>query len=191
MAENPVQRRLAAILAADVVDYSRLIGQDEAGTLATLKARRKEVLEPVVARHRGRIFKVTGDGVLIEFASAVNAVRCAVELQDRIRAANHNQPENRHIVLRIGVSLGDAMVEGSDLYGECVNIAARLEALAEAGGILISGTAYEHTKGKIEVGFDDVGVQSLKNIPEPVRTYRVTGAPHVSPASIEAIADKP
>src|SRR5262245_50744922 len=115
MVKDLVQRRLTAILAADVVGYSRLMGEDEAGTLAALKSRRKEVLEPVVARHRGRIFKVTGDGVLIEFASAVNAVRCVVDLQEAMGAANHNQPENRHIVLRIGVSLGDVMVEGSDL----------------------------------------------------------------------------
>ena len=134
---------------------------------------------------------MTGDGVLIEFASAVNAVRCAVELQEAMRAANRDQTENRRIVLRIGVSLGDVMVEGSDLYGECVNIAARLEALAEPGGILISGTAYDHTKSKVEVEFDDVGVQSLKNITEPVRTYRVTGMAPISPAVTKATADKP
>ena len=126
MAEERAQRRLAAILAADVVGYSRLMEQDEAGTLAALKARRKEVLEPLVAKHQGRIFKVTGDGVLVEFASAVNAVQCAVDLQQGMAAANDDQPEDRHIVLRIGVNLGDVMVEGSDLYGDGVNIAARL-----------------------------------------------------------------
>src|SRR5262245_66017523 len=127
MAENPVQRRLAAILAADVVGYSRLMGQDEAGTLAALKARRKDVLEPVVARHRGRIFKVMGDGVLVEFGSAVNAVQCAVELQQAMAAANGGQPEEQHILLRVGINLGDVIVERSDLYGDGVNIAARLE----------------------------------------------------------------
>src|ERR1700741_2324641 len=118
MADERVQRRLAAILAADVVGYSRLMEQDEAGTHAALKSRRKEGFETMVARHQGRIFKTTGDGVLIEFASAVNALQCAVDLQQDIAAANGGQPEDRHIVLRVGVNLGDVMVEGSDLYGE-------------------------------------------------------------------------
>src|SRR5262245_42739569 len=120
MAEERVQRRLAAILAADVVGYSRLMEQDEAGTLAALKQRRREVLEPLVARHHGRIFKVTGDGVLIEFGSAVNAVQCAVDLQQDMAAANSDQTHDRHIVLRIGINLGDVIVEGSDLYGDGV-----------------------------------------------------------------------
>src|SRR6185369_17431951 len=137
MAEERNQRRLAAILAADVVGYSRLMEVDEAGTLTTLKARRKGVLEPLVAKHHGRIFKITGDGVLVEFASAVNAVQCAVDLQQGMAAANSGIPEDRNIVLRIGVNLGDVMVEGSDLYGDGVNIAARLEAMAEPGGILV------------------------------------------------------
>jgi adenylate cyclase len=128
MAEERIQRRLAAILAADVVGYSRLMEADEAGTLAALKLRRKNVLEPLVAKHQGRIFKVTGDGVLIEFASAVNAVQCAVDLQERMAAANADWSEDRHIVLRIGVNLGDVMVEGSDLYGDGVNIAAQSQA---------------------------------------------------------------
>jgi adenylate cyclase len=134
MAEGHVQRRLAAILAADVVGYSRLMEADEAGTMAALKARRKEVLEPLVTKHQGRILKVTGDGVLVEFASAVNAIQCAVDLQHDMASANAGQPEDHHIVLRIGVNLGDVTVEGSDLYGEGVNIAARLESLAEPGG---------------------------------------------------------
>jgi len=191
MAEVRAQRRLAAILAADVVGYSRLMEADETGTLVTLKARRREVLEPLVAKHQGRLFKVTGDGVLVEFASAVNAVQCAVELQQAMSAANRDQPETRHVVLRIGLNLGDVMVEGSDLYGEGVNIAARLEALAEPGGILISGTAHDHVKSKVKVEFDDLGAQSLKNIAESVRTYRVTGTPRVSPAVTKATADKP
>src|SRR5262245_5686237 len=138
MGEERLQRRLAAILAADVVGYSRLMERDESGTLATLKARRKEVLEPLVARHQGRIFKVTGDGVLIEFGSDVKAVQCAIELQHDMAAANGDQTDDHHIVLRIGVNLGDVMTEGSDLYGDGVNIAARLEGIAEPGGILIS-----------------------------------------------------
>ena len=140
MAEERVQRRLAAILAADVVGFSRLMESDEAGTLALLKARRKTVLEPFVIHHEGRIFKVTGDGVLVEFASAVNAVQCAVDLQNSMAAANTNLPEDRHVVLRIGIHLGDVMVEGGDLYGDGVNIAARLEGIADPGGILVSGT---------------------------------------------------
>src|SRR5215813_13786134 len=130
-----MERRLAAILAADVVGYGRLMEQNEACTMATLKARRKGVLEPLVARYRGRIFKVTGDGVLIEFGSAVNAVQCAVNLQQEMAAANTDLSEAQHIVLRIGINLDDVLVEGSDLYGDGVNIAARLEALAEPGGI--------------------------------------------------------
>ena len=164
MAEQRNHRRLAAILAADVVGYSRLMGQDEAGTLAILKARRKGVLEPLVAKYVGRIFKLTGDGVLVEFGSAVNAVQCAVELQQGMAAANSDVPDGHHIVLRIGINLGDVMVEGSDLYGAGVNIAARLETLAEPGSILVSGTAFDYVKNKVKVGFDDLGAQTLKNI---------------------------
>jgi class 3 adenylate cyclase len=179
MAEERVQRSLAAILAADVAGFSRLMEMDEVGTLATLKLRRKDVLDPLIKKHHGRIFKTTGDGVLVEFGSAVNAVQCAVDLQQGMAAANGGQPEDRHIVLRIGINLGDVMVEGSDLYGDGVNIAARLEALSEPGGILVSGTAYDHIKNKVKVGFDDLGAQALKNIAEPVRAYRVTGMPRV------------
>ncbi len=168
-----MERRLAAILAADVVGYSRLMGVDEAGTLAALKIRRREVLKPLVATHHGRIFKVSGDGVLVEFASAVNAVQCAVDLQEGMASANSGQPEERFIVLRIGVNLGDVIVEDSDLYGDGVNIAARLESIAEPGSILVSGTAYDHIKNKVQAGFDDCGTQNLKNIAEPVRVYRV------------------
>src|ERR1700758_4927290 len=126
MAEKPAQRRLAAILAADVVGYSRLMEQDEAGTLAALKSRRREILQPVVSRHHGRIGKLMGDGVLVEFASAVNSVACVVELQRGMAEANADAPEDRRIVLRVGINLGDVMVEGSDLYGDGVNIAARI-----------------------------------------------------------------
>jgi len=186
-----MERRLAAILAADVVGYSRLMEQDEASTLAALRARRKEVLEPLVAKHSGRIFKVPGDGVLVEFASAVNAVQCAVDLQQAFAGANADQPEDRHIVLRIGVNLGDVMVEGSDLYGDGVNIAARLESLAEPGGILVSGTAHDHIGTRIKVGFEELGAQTLKNIAEPVRTFRVSGTLAVTIAANKPISDKP
>jgi adenylate cyclase len=130
MSEERAQRRLAAILAADVVGYSRMMEQDEAGTLALLKSRRRGVLEPLVAQRQGRVFKSTGDGVLVEFGSAVNAVQCAVDLQERKAAANSEQPDQTPVVLRIGVNLGDVMVEGGDLFGDGVNIAARLEGLA-------------------------------------------------------------
>src|SRR4029078_7003054 len=146
MTEERVQRRLAAILAADVVGYSRLMERDEVGTLTALKSRRKEVLEPLVRRHEGRGFKIAGDGVLVEFASAVNALRCAIDLQQEMAAANGKAKEDRRIVLRIGVNLGDVIVEGSDLYGDGINIAARLEGMAEAGGILVSGSAYDQVK---------------------------------------------
>lgn len=191
MAEERVQRRLAAILAADVVGYSRLMAADEAGTLAILKARRREVLDPLVARHQGRIFKIAGDGVLVEFGSAVNAVQCAVDVQQGMAVANADQAENRRIVLRVGVNLGDVIVEGSDLYGDGVNIAARLEGIAEPGTILVSGTAYDHTKTKVKTGFDDLGVHSLKNIAEPVRVYRVTGTPIALAPVAKFNADKP
>ena len=191
MAEQRTQRRLAAILAADIVGYSRLMEQDEAATLAALKARRRDVLNPLVAKHQGRIFKTTGDGVLVEFASAVNAVKCAVDLQEEMAAANAKQPEDRHIVLRIGVNLGDVMVEGSDLYGDGVNIAARLESSAEPGGILISRTTYDYVKNKVEAGLHDLGTQNLKNITEPVRVYRVTGTPTVAAVAPKLVTDKP
>jgi TolB-like protein/class 3 adenylate cyclase len=191
MTEGPLQRRLVAILAADVVGYSRLMERDEAGTLAELKIRRKEVLRPLVAKYQGRIFKVTGDGVLVEFPSAVNAVQCAVDLQHGMAAANGGLSEDCRIALRIGVNLGDVMVEGNDLYGDGVNIAARLEALADEGGILVSGTAYDHIKNNIKVRFDDLGTQILKNIAEPVRIYRVTGTQTISFTQSKGASDRP
>ena len=186
MAEERAQRRLAAILAADVVGYSRLMQSDEAGTLAALKARRTEVLQPIVSRHRGRIVKLMGDGVLVEFASAVDAVECAVQLQVAMEAANAGLSQDRQIVLRVGVNLGDVMVEGSDLYGDGVNIASRLEALADPGSVFLSETVCNHVKGKVHVGFEDLGELTLKNMAEPVRVYKVAGpaaeraAPHKS-----------
>jgi TolB-like protein len=191
MAEERIQRRLAAILAADVVGYSRLMEADEAGTLTKLKSRRREVLDPLVVKHQGRVFKTTGDGVLVEFSSAVNAVQCAVDLQQAMAVANGNQPEDQQIVLRIGVNLGDVMVEGSDIYGDGVNIAARLEGLAEPGCILISGTAYDYIRNKVKVGFDDRGLQSLKNISEPVRAYSVVGTPTVPTTPSRVTVSKP
>ena len=177
MTEERTQRRLAAILAADVVGYSRLMQTDEAGTLATLKSRRTEVLQPLVTQHHGRIVKLMGDGVLVEFASAVDAVECAVQLQKAMEAANAGLPQDRRIVLRIGINLGDVMVEGGDLYGDGVNIAARVESLAEPGGVFVSQTVFNHVRGKVRVGFEDLGHQVLKNLAEPVRIFRISGAP--------------
>jgi adenylate cyclase len=176
MSEQAPRRRLAAILAADVVGYSRLMERDEAGTLAALKVRRKEVLEPLVAKHQGRVFKVSGDGVLVEFASAVNAVQCAIDLQQGMAAANAGQLIDRHIVLRVGVNLGDIMVEGSDLYGDGVNIAARLEALADPGSVLVSQAVFSHVRGKTKLDFEDLGERNLKNIKEAVRVYKISVA---------------
>ena len=189
MAEERAQRRLAAILAADVVGYSRLMAEDEIGTMAALKSRRKDVLEPLVAKHQGRVFKFTGDSVLVEYGSAVNAVQCAVDLQKNMTAVNEDQPGEQPIILRIAINLSDVMVEGSDLYGDGVNIAARLEAIAEPGGVLVSGTAYDFVHNKLKVGFEDLGSQSLKNIVDPVRAYRVMGAPAI--AATLVITDKP
>jgi adenylate cyclase len=185
MAEERAQRRLAAILAADVVGYSRLMQLDEAGTLATLKARRSEVFQPLVSKHHGRIVKVMGDGVLVEFGSAVDAVECAVQLQDAMENANAGLPEDRQIVLRVGVNLGDVLVEGGALYGDGVNVAARLEALAEPGSVYVSQTVFSHVRGKAEVRFDDLGELALKNMSEPVKVYRVASV--VMPA-VEAIS---
>jgi adenylate cyclase len=184
-----VDRRLTAILAADVVGYSRLMERDEAGTHAALTARRKSVLEPLVAKHKGRIVKLMGDGVLAEFASAVNAVQCAAELQRDMAAANAGLAEDRRIVLRIGVNLGDVIVEGEDIYGDGVNIAARIEALAEPGAVYVSQVVMEQTRGKLELEFEDTGEHSLKNIAQPVRVYRVA-APEMERGGLP-LPDKP
>ena len=192
MAEDRVQRRLAAILAADVVGYSRLMEADEAGTLSVLKARRKEIVEPLIAKHHGRIFKVTGDGLLVEFSSAINAVQCAVDLQQGMATANGGQPGDRHIVLRVGVNLGEMMVEGSDLYGDGINIAARLEALAEPGGICVSAKLRDEIGRKLDLIFDDLGERTLKNISSPLRVYGVRlGTEPAAPRPSLALPDRP
>src|SRR5262249_34171905 len=144
MSKDTIQRRLVAILAADVVGYSRLMERDETSTLTELKMRWSDVVEPLVAGHQGRIFKRIGDGMLVEFGSAVSAVECAVELQQAMASANEAHPEDRRIVFRIGVNLGDVMVEDSDLYGDGVNVAARIEGLADPGGVAISNAVHEH-----------------------------------------------
>ena len=172
MAGDRVKRRLAAVLAADVAGYSRLMGSDEEGTLARLKAFRKSLVDPAIASHRGRIVKTTGDGMLVEFASVVDAVRCAVEVQ---RVTQHDQdvPQNTRIELRIGIHVGDIIIDDNDIFGDGVNIAARLEGIAEPGGVCISDDAYRQVRGKVEVTCDDLGPQILKNITEPMRAWRV------------------
>jgi adenylate cyclase len=175
MAEPRVERRLAAILAADVAGYSRLMGIDEEGTLAALKACRRELIDPKIAEHRGRIVKTTGDGALVEFASAVDAVRCAMEIQRAMADRNADIPESRRVEFRIGINVGDIIIDEGDIYGDGVNIAARLEGIAEPGGIYLSRAAYEQVVGKVAAAFTEVGVRSLKNIDTPVQIFRVSG----------------
>jgi TolB-like protein/Flp pilus assembly protein TadD len=191
MAEEQVKRRLAAILAADVVGYSRLMDQDEAGTLVALQTRRQNTIDPLVSQYEGRIFNVAGDAVLAEFASPVNAVECAIQIQSKMAEANRKEPDNRQVTLRIGVTLGDVMVEGGNLYGQGVNVAARLEGIADAGGVLVSGTAYDHVKGKIDTTFQDLGVRTLKNIQEPIRVYRVASTPKAPSQAPTTEIDRP
>ena len=168
-----VERRLAAILAADVAGYSRLMGADEEGTLERLKALRRELLDPKIAEHRGRIVKTTGDGMLVEFASVVDAVRCAVAVQQAMPERETGVGADSRIELRIGINLGDVIVEGDDLYGDGVNIAARIEALADAGGILVSNTVHDQVRDRLPFLFEDLGEHQVKNIARPVRVYRV------------------
>lgn len=173
MTGERVVRRLAAILAADVVGYSRLMGRNESGTLARLKAHRTERLEPVLARHGGRLVKLTGDGALVEFPSAVDALSAAVEFQEAMAEANKGLPEDTAIVFRIGLHLGDLIVDGDDLYGDGVNVAARLEAEAPPGGIVISGDVHNAVAGRLKANFDDLGCLTLKNIERPVQAFSV------------------
>jgi adenylate cyclase len=173
LSEERVERRLAAILAADVAGYSRLVGADEESTLARLKAIRKSLVDPAIAAHRGRIVKTTGDGILVEFASAVDAVRGAVEFQRRMAEQNTAVPQDQRIEFRIGIHVGDVIFDDNDIFGDCVNIAARLEAIAEPGGLCISDDAYRQVRGKIEIAWDDLGQLCLKNIAEPMRVWRV------------------
>src|SRR6516162_2859320 len=179
-----VERRLAAILAADVAGYSRLIECDEEGTLGRLRMLRAEVIDPQIAGHRGRIVKTTGDGILVEFASVVDALRCAAEVQMALAESDAPLPPERRIEFRIGIHQGDIVVEDGDIFGDGVNVAARLEGLAEPGGICVSARVQEDAAGRLDLAFEDMGDQALKNIARPVRAYRVvTGA---GPASIQA-----
>src|SRR5580700_8855205 len=173
LAIERVERRLAAILAADVAGYSRLIGADEEGTLSRLKALRAEVIDTKIAEHHGRIVKTTGDGLLVEFASVVDALRGAAEIQTAMAERNTPLPAEKRIDLRVGIHQSDIVVEDSDIFGDGVNIAARLEGLAEPGGICVSARVQEDAAGRLDLAFVDMGEQVLKNIARPVRVYRV------------------
>ncbi len=173
MAKGRVTRKLSAILAADMVAYSRLMGIDEAGTVARLNAHRAELIDPKIAKHNGRIVKTMGDGLLVEFGSAVDAVLCAVEIQRAMAAREAQSPEDLRIAYRLGINQGDIIVEGEDILGDGVNVAARLQAIAEPGGICVSDAVFRNVKGKLDFGFADLGPQKVKNIAEPVPTYRV------------------
>jgi adenylate cyclase len=201
LSSERVERRLAAVLAADVAGYSRLMGLDEERTLANLKSFRKALVDPSVAAHRGRIVKTTGDGMLVEFASAVDAARCAVEVQRGMATQNAQVPQNVRIEFRIGIHVGDIIIDDNDIFGDGVNIAARLEGIAEPGGICISDDAQRQLRGKVDFAFGDMGLQTLKNIPEPMRAWRMqvnantavaasVKAP-VETAQLLALPDKP
>src|SRR5262245_49283388 len=192
VATGMVERRLTAILAGDVVGYSRLMGEDEEGTLARLNAHRSEFLDPKIAEHRGRVVKRTGDGILIEFASAVDALRCALEVQKGMAERNVAVQPDKRIELRIGINVGDIIVEDGDIFGDGVNVAARLEGISEPGGICLSRAAYEQVKGKLAAAFEDAGEHRLKNIAEPVRVYRVQlGSKAAAVLTTLALPDKP
>src|SRR5258705_1362044 len=167
------ERRLAAILAADVVGYSRLMGADEVGTLNSLKAHRRELIDPTIANHAGRVVKTTGDGMLVEFGSAVDAVQCAVAVQKAMAERNLTVPEASRIIFRIGINVGDTIIDGDDIFGDGVNIAARLEAISEPGQLCISGNTFEQVRNKTEAAIEDIGEQALKNIAQPIRVYRL------------------
>jgi len=183
MAEERLQRRLAAIMSADVVGYSRLMGADEAGTLSRLNTLRRELIDPAIAAHSGRIVKLMGDGALVEFASAVDAVTCAIEIQTRLREHDAGGSETDPIRFRIGINVGDIIIEGDDILGDGVNIAARIEGIAEPGGISISEDAWRQVHGKVAANFVDAGAQSLKNIARPVRVYRLDLGPKAASVS--------
>jgi adenylate cyclase len=196
LTDNRVERRLAAILAADVAGYSRLMGADEEGALARLKAVRKSLVDPAIAAHRGRIVKTTGDGMLVEFASAVDAARCAIEVQRAQAEQNAAVPQVKRIEFRIGIHVGDIIIDDNDIFGDGVNIAARLEGISEPGGVCISDDAQRQIRGKVDFAFEDMGPQNLKNIIEPMRAWRVRIAAKSPTPSIETarhlpLPDKP
>jgi TolB-like protein/class 3 adenylate cyclase/Tfp pilus assembly protein PilF len=180
MPEDRVDRRLAAIFAGDIAGYSRLMGGDEEGTLRQLKGHRKELVDPKITEHRGRIVKTTGDGMLVEFVSVVDAVRCAVDIQRGMAERNSGLPPNRRVEFRIGINVGDIIFDGDDIFGDGVNVAARLEALADPGGIMVSGVVHDQVRDKLSFGFEDMGEQAVKNIARPVGVHRVRLAEQIA-----------
>ena len=176
MAATQEQRRLAAILSADVVGYGRLMEADESATLAALTEHRKVLIEPKVGEHNGRIVKLLGDGILAEFVSAVDAVRCAVEIQKAMPARSANVPEDQRVRFRVGINVGDIIVEDDDIYGDGVNIAARVQELAEPDGVCLSGTAYDQVRGKLDFELTDLGEIEIKNIARPINAWQWTGS---------------
>jgi adenylate cyclase len=190
MSDDRVERRLAAILAGDVVGYSRLMGADEVGTLRALKAIRRELADPCIAAHHGRVVKTTGDGILIEFSSVVDAVACAVAIQDGMVARNASVPEGKRIVFRIGINIGDIIIDEADIHGDGVNVAARLEGMAQPGEICISAAVYEQVRGKLDVAFKDLGERALKNIARPVKVYGVIKGSPTGEASTPTTAER-
>jgi adenylate cyclase len=191
--EGPnVQRRLAAVLAADVVGYSRLMEVDEAGTLARLKTVRLELIDPAITNCKGRIIKTTGDGLLVEFQSVTEALRCAVDFQERMARRNRDMAASRALLYRIGINLGDVIVEDDDIFGDGVNVAARLESLAEPGGICISAAVRDQVADRVPVGFQDLGEQHVKNISRPIRVYKVVLNGQVNePTGVAGAASSP
>jgi TolB-like protein/Flp pilus assembly protein TadD len=183
MVDDRVDRRLAAILAADIAGYSRIMGADEEGTLRRLKSHRKELIDPKITEHRGRIVKTTGDGMLVEFVSVVDAVRCAVDIQRAMAERNAPEPDENRIEFRIGINVGDIISDADDIYGDGVNVAARLEALADPGGIMVSRVVHDQVRDKLSFGFEDLGEQLVKNIAHPVGVHRVQIAESVGPTA--------
>ncbi len=188
MAEERVDRRLAAIFAGDVAGYSRLMGVDEEGTLRQLKTHRKELIDPKITEHRGRIVKTTGDGVLVEFVSVVDAVRCAVDIQRGMVERNAEVPADRRIEFRVGINVGDIISDSNDIYGDGVNVAARLEALAEPGGIMVSRNVHDQVRDKLSFGFEDMGEQTVKNIARPIGVYHVSLVENAAPIAVKVAA---
>src|SRR3954469_9154448 len=191
MTTDRVQRRLAAILSADVVGYSRLMGRDENGTLTRLKAMRRDLIDPQIAAHSGRMVKLMGDGALVEFASAVDAVTCAIEIQKLVREHNTPIPEDDRIEFRIGINVGDVIVDVDDIYGDGVNVAARIQALADPGGIYISRSAADQVRDKVPITIEARGEQSVKNIARPIEVFCILPEDHVPIAITVAAVAKP
>ena len=191
MVGKRAERRLSAILLADVAGYSRLVGVNEEGTLARWKAHWSDLIEPKIKDHDGRVVRITGDGMLVEFASVVNAVRCAVEMQRGMAERNVDVAPEQRIEFRVGINFGDIIIDGDDMWGDGVNVAARLEALAEPGGICVSGRVQEDVQGKLDVAFEDAGERELKNIARPIRVYRVRVEGGGSVAPPLPLPDKP